>query len=359
MRFQAAIGLSVTARCPIRCAHCIVEADRRRAEQMDVEGAAALLDAAAHAHRRAAGVPRIEAVFITGGEPFYAPALLPALLARAGERGLVTVVVTNAYWAKDPATALASLRSFPGIDLLTISTDRFHRAFVGLNHIRHALAAARHLGIPCSVAVCGDDPAELAAEYQLLDGIVDPAHIVPAITLPAGRHSGAGSPRPATERGRCTNADVPLVFPDGRVIACSGIVDGLGRDHPLHLGNAWQTPLAAILADAERDVFVHGLRALGPEALAEGLPGDAAIEVPARFRAFGRCALCYAMAAEPALCAELRRRVERPAVARWVAEARSALLDEPMPGLGAESADAAGAPPPDRGRALAEDAHGG
>lgn len=331
MRFQTAIGLSVTTRCPIRCAHCIVEADRHRVEQMEVGEACALLDAAARSHLRAPGVARMDVVFITGGEPFFAPELLRALLSRAQANGLVTVVVTNAYWASNARVAIERLGSFPGIDVLTVSTDRFHRAFVGLERIRHAVAGARALGIPFSVAVCGDDAAELAAEQRLLEGIVDADRVLPAITLPAGRRSTApGKPRPAAGPGCCESADVPLVFPDGRVIACMGMVGGLGPDHPLLLGNTRRAPLARLLEDAERNLFVHALRSLGPEALVRGLPGDVPVHVPSRFRAFGRCALCYAMAADPGLCAALRRRVARPRVARWIAAARAARLNEAM-----------------------------
>lgn len=347
MRFRTAIGLSITARCPIRCAHCIVEADRRRTEQMEIGGARALLDAAARSHGRRADAPRMAVAFVTGGEPFFAPELLRATLLRAGELGLATVVVTNAFWATNARRALETLRSFPGIDVLTISTDRYHRAFVGLNRIRHAVAAARQLAIPLGVAVCGDGPAELAAEQKLLAGIVEEDEVLPALTLPAGRSAGrTRSLRPVAGPGRCEGADVPLVFPDGRVIACMGMVGGLGPAHPLLLGDAWRTPLEQLLESAERNVFLHAMRALGPYAFTGGPPDGAPLTIPRRFRAYGRCALCYAMAAEPAICSEVRRRAEEPTFTRLVAEARASLLHESMPARGAgHERGSTGAPP--------------
>lgn len=294
----SAVGLSITARCPLSCAHCIVAAGRHRTEEMPLDAAKACLDSCAADDRLG-----VRCVIVTGGEPFFSPRLLAGVLEHARSLDLFTVVVTNAYWAANRETALATLKRFPAIDLLTVSTDAFHRAFVSGEKVRSALAAAAALSIPSTVAVCADTPEDYAQTVSELRGMVTPDRIRVAGTMPAGR--GADRERPACEvNGRemsdpCTAADVPIVFPDGRVIACMGIVD-LPPGHPLLLGNARGAPLAALLERAADNVFLQAMRVLGPGALAalgvaEGLP--AALAIPR----FGTCSLCYGMAADSEL----------------------------------------------------------
>jgi hypothetical protein len=223
------------------------------------------------------------------------------VLEHARSLDLFTVVVTNAYWAANLETALATLKRFPGIDLLTVSTDAFHRAFVSGEKVRSALAAAAALSIASTVAVCADTDEEYEETASELRGMVTPDRIRVAGTMPAGR--GADREPPACEVNErkmsdpCTAADVPIVFPDGRAIACMGIVD-LPPRHPLLLGNARRTPLAVLLERAADNAFLHAMRVLGPGSLArasevaEGLP--AALAIPR----FGTCSLCYAMAAD-------------------------------------------------------------
>jgi hypothetical protein len=326
-RFLSAVGLSITARCPISCAHCIVEADRERTEEMSGDFAAGLLREAAAYYRDRGG-----AVIVTGGEPFFAPGLLARVLSEATLAGLVAVVVTNCYWAKSARAAVATLERHPGIGVLTFSTDIHHRRHVSLEKLGHAISAARTLGIPFSVAVCVENEEDRERSVSELSPLVEPERIACALTLPAGRAASLDlRTRPPTV-GRCLGADYPIVFPDGRVIGCMGIVNGLPRLHPLLLGDARETPLQRLLRASERNVFVHAMRALGPAAFTDGAGGPA-VQIPAEYARYGLCALCYATAGEPALLDQVRARLADPSFADKTAWARLYFLaEEEMPG---------------------------
>jgi hypothetical protein len=330
--FQSTIGLSITARCPIACDHCIVEAGRHRTEEMSPEIACATLEACARYKSGSDRDDRIGAVIITGGEPFFAPALLRTILGCAVRLQLVPVVVTNAFWARTEQSALQTLRALPEIAMLTFSTDRFHQKFISLAKVRNAISAARRLAIPFNVAACADSPAELEMVERQLAESVEPHLILPAITLPAGRRARAPGPAPlpeaASAMARCTGAEAPVVFPDGRVMGCMGIVSGLPSGHPLLLGNVHEKPLSDLLAAAEDNVFLHAMRALGPSGVMGDGPGEPVVRLPERYRAHGKCALCYAMADSPDLLDQVSDRLTQPDLVERVAYARLYCLGE-------------------------------
>jgi organic radical activating enzyme len=330
LSFQSAIGISITARCPIACDHCIVKADRNRTDEMTPAMVAGILDGCA-------GVDRspdegLGAVIFTGGEPFFSRALLKSALQLAASRGLLPVVVTNAYWATTEEAANDILRELPEIGMLTFSTDRFHQKFVALDKIRNAIAAAERLAIPFRIAVCADNVEELARVRSQLDGVADPDLVLPSITLPTGRRAESSGPLPEPEpdslKGRCTGAECPVVFPDGRVIACMGMVNGLPPGHPLLLGNVLRTPMGKLLLAAQDNIFLHAMRSLGPTHFLAPSPAPPGLSLPRHYLAYGTCALCYAIAQDPALLAQLRARLQDPDLAEHIAYARLYYLHE-------------------------------
>jgi hypothetical protein len=65
----------------------------------------------------------------------------------------------------------------------------------------------------------------------------------------------------------CSAASSPIIFPDGRVIACIGPVISLGFPHPLVLGNLRERTLHEILDNAESNPILHTIRVWGPRKL--------------------------------------------------------------------------------------------
>jgi len=304
--FQRALGLSITASCPIACPHCIVEAGPHRRETIELDVARSALSQAA-----AFDDGRIRSVVFTGGEPFFRPHLLDSLIAQADALGFVVSVMTNAFWARDAERALEFLRVHPHISQLTVSTDRNHRLFIPISAVRNAVRAAKALSIPVSVAVCLESMEDLEPSFCEVSDFCEPEKIRFSFALPAGR---AAAHDPQTDRppcspethDACASLDVPLIFPDGRVLACMGMVPSLPLRHPLYLGAVTEEPLEAILNRGRASEFIALMRrsACADATRALGLT-SASAEGLRRFRRFGNCALCYALLADSGLLDEV------------------------------------------------------
>ena len=258
------VHVLLTYRCPYECDHCFLHCGPHSAGTFTRARLAELLD-------QAVEVGTVEDLYFEGGEPtLYWPLLLEGIRG-ARARGLRTGLVTNAYWAEtedDAALWLADLRD-AGLDSLTLSDDRFHGGDAPVTPASRARAAAERLGMDVGV-ICVPHPDE--AEGVRFRGRA-------AETLAAGRPAAAPG-----ELAACPDED--LASP-GRVH-----VDAFGNVHlcqGLLLGNAWETPLARLLA--EHDAAAHPIS--GP--LIRGGPAVLAREhgVEVAEPGVSACHLCY------------------------------------------------------------------
>lgn len=332
LHFLRNVGLVMTYRCPIACPHCVLEAGPSRTEEMELGELLGWVEQIA-AYRRG----HVRVLSLTGGEPFYRPDVLAAVVRRAAELGLLTSVATNGFWAVTADHAVEELRSLDGVGLLSVSTDSHHLEFIGFDRVRNVLEAAERCAIPCRVAVCTerlDDPAHVALMDRLAD-ITDPGNVDTTITFPAGRAlTRLGTPRgprsPAPPEAACTAAATPVIFPDGRVVACIGPVMSLRGSHPLLLGNLRERPLADVFDAAEDDAVLHALRVWGPGRLAELVatcgPRHA---LPSSYLAHSPCDACYRLLAEPSIGGFLRELGRDRGFRELVRWARGQYLDEP------------------------------
>lgn len=331
LRFLATVGLVTTYRCPLACAHCIVEASPRRRELVDPGEADRWLEALA-----AYGGGRVRAVALTGGEPFLDLEHLQCLGALAARRGLLVTAVTNAFWATTPEEAERVLLAVPEVRVLTFSTDVYHLRAIPLERVANAVRAAARLGRRHVVAVCtrGRGDAETASLIDRVAEFVEPSRINVARIFPVGRarHLASGvefQEQPEPPPVACTMAHAPVLLPDGRVIACFGPVVALSHRHPLVLGDARATPLQEILDAAERNAVLHAIRIWGPGELVRRLRAmPVAHRLPARFVADSACCACHALLEDPQLCEALSVLGADPAFRREVAFGRVYYLGE-------------------------------
>jgi organic radical activating enzyme len=329
--FLSSIGFSMTARCPIVCPHCIVDAGPHRKEEMRKEEACAWLQqAAAYRHGH------IKSVVITGGEPFYTPDLLKELLGCAVSCRLVPIVITNAFWATSLSVALDTLQHLPQIRMLTVSTDTYHQRFIPIANAKNALLAARELGLAHNAALCFESEYDVGHQNTRaeLATVIDESLIRSASVSPAGR----ALRKLKIERFEtttecppwsCTAADYPTIFPDGKLICCMGMVQDLPPGHPLLLGNIREKPLAELLDAAERNTALQILRVWGPRRLLRVLEqGGARDRLPSRFIKHRCCDVCYALAADLSLLRRLLELTSDGSLAEEVAFARIHYLNE-------------------------------
>jgi organic radical activating enzyme len=331
MPFLKNIGLLMTYRCQVTCPHCIIEAGPHRHEEMDLEDALAWIRQAAQYR---AGY--IKVLSLTGGEPFYDITKLRQISSYGNRSGFLVSAVTNAYWASSPGEAITTLRSLPAVQMLSISTDAYHQVAIPIERVRNAAEAARVLGVPFTVAVCTeneDDPAYRAIVDELA-AFVDKDLILTAVTFRAGRalKRGAGLRYAMSDDppvSACSAGGSPIVFPDGRVMACIGPVIGLEEPHPLLLGNLREDCLRRILDSAELNPILHIIRLWGPRRLISMIR-EAGLGhlLPRSYVKDSVCNACYSLMSSPAIVEYLWELSEDPRLKEKVAYARAYYLKE-------------------------------
>jgi hypothetical protein len=329
--FLRYVGLMATLRCPVACPHCIVRAGPHRTEELPLAEARDWIRQVA-AYREG----WVKALGVTGGEPFCNLDLLGAIAEEAAAAGLVLSVATNAFWAPSRQEAIGVLEALPCLGVLTLSTDLYHLVSIPLDRIRNAADACDACDVPWSVSVCTQD--EQAAEHlALMDRVLEFAprdRIDVTYALPMGRAltSLDRSRYPQSTHPpvcACMRGGAPVIFPDGRVLACIGPIIDLPPGHPLEFGSLTREPLAAIFDRAETNVLLHALRMWGPRHLIGMLRGAGLGEhLQETYIRECTCDACYNLLANPALAAALGDIARDPAFAREVAYARAVYVQE-------------------------------
>ncbi len=329
--FLRDIGLVTTLHCQACCPHCIVRAGPKRTERITPDEAGSWLGQIAE-YRDG----HILAVALTGGEPFSDLEHLRVISRQAASRGLLVTAVTNAYWATSEAEALRILEDLPEIQILTFSTDVYHQRTIPLSNVENAVLAAQRLGRRYVVALCtrGENDSETDEIERQVERFTLPETINRAHIFPVGRARGirnllsySYSDKPPD--AACAMAHSPVIFPDGRVLACFGPIVGVASNHPLMLGNLNQDPLATILDRAEENAVLHAIRLWGPQELIQRMR-DAGLEshIPDRYVSKSVCCACFDVLTEPTLVEFLERLGEDADFRREVAFGRVYYLNE-------------------------------
>lgn len=331
MPFLMNVGLLLTCKCQVTCPHCILEAGPHRTEQMRTDDAVNWI-------RQIAGYRsgHIRVLALTGGEPFYDLDALQIISNCGREQGLFVSAVTNGFWASTPEKAVETLKRMDAIRLLSISTDVYHQKYIPFERITNAVAAARQCGVACSISVCTDNEQDPAYQRILeqVSELVPKEAIFNAVTFPVGRalarindlrYDTTPDPPPSA----CSAGGSPIIFPDGRVIACIGPVIDLKSEHPLLLGNLRTQSLAEILDAAEANPVLHAIRLWGPQKLIS-MVRDAGLGefLPRNYIKGSVCNACYCLMKSPQIVAYLDSLAQDEAFAAKVAYGRVYYLSE-------------------------------
>lgn len=199
-----------TSNCTAACSHCSMNSEPGRRERLSFEAIRDALDAL-HAE-----FP-LRVVIFAGGEPTLLGETLLNAIAHAASRGLLTRLVTNAYWATTRARARARLVAFreAGLNELNLSADDQHLPYVPFERVEHAWHASRGLGFQAVIIANCSGPRS----------VVTPAYIEDRLGERLARRFDAdGSP-------------LPLALPSR-----DGTVYGLSNAHLQRLGRAANLP---------------------------------------------------------------------------------------------------------------------
>jgi hypothetical protein len=299
------VGLLITERCNIECAHCWLGSGPDRGATMDMEDAHGFI-------AQAGEIPTVEWISLTGGEPFLYPELLEASVRCASEKGLRTECVTNCYWAGTEQEAEEALGRIAeaGLDVINMSVDDFHQRHIHFERVRNCYRAARSLGLKVVVMCAAARSSALRAnevkillgdEYIQILGAGEPRPTAQAIIIedafiPVGR--GAEIPEEEWLAGEspvvgpCNLALRDIgISPSGGVLPCCSAASLVGE---ARLGDAREESLAKILERAARRPLFMALKKDGPSALAEKLNLKKSGYV-------SRCHLCHDVLVNPEL----------------------------------------------------------
>jgi hypothetical protein len=250
------VEFSVTYRCNSRCAHCFVEADRRRAHPAAIDR-----DLAVDVVRRVTARYDPASIMTFGGEPLLYPDVTCAIHAAATAYGIPQrQVITNAGLPRGAAAAgdLARRLAESGVNNVSISVDVFHQEHVPLDAVARNARAYAEAGIarlawnPCWVVSAEDDNPWNRRTREVLDALahlpveVSEGNVVQpdgsarrwlASYLPPRVEMPAGSCEDVPYGARLDEMDSLCIEPDGGVSIC----------HDWTIGNAGQEDVLAIL----------------------------------------------------------------------------------------------------------------
>jgi hypothetical protein len=299
------VGLLLTDRCDIACAHCWLG--------QSSEGADMSLDEGRRYIDQISSIASVEWISFTGGEPFLLPGLLNALIDHASAKDLRTECVTNCSWAVTPEKTKESLNTLKesGLDVVNISTDDFHMEFVPFEKVRNCFEAAKSLGLKIvimSAAQAGGTHriAEiinlLGPEEIRIIGGQEVAGELSAIAIETGFIPvGRGAEVPFNKwligesqiEGPCH-----LVLRDigidtkGELLACCSATSFQRRGR---LGRVVETGIQRLLDDASEQPLFKILSEHGPSSLADSLG------IQWRNGFVNRCHLCHEVLGDPRL----------------------------------------------------------
>ena len=240
------------------------------------------------------------------------PQHLERLLEIANGCGFATRVITNGFWARNPATGRRLLyrMQLAGLDSLNFSADRYHLEFLPAAVLRQAIDIAWEAGYPVIVNTVLNAPGDPVAAFSQLYGIAAerirpfdedefllqlaagcvPPEMQRMVNLSYGRLVGLGraaqypeehllSPLASYARTPCAEVvNRPVIYPDGSFQACccaGGKIEGFT------IGNVHDSPLATLFDAMNARTHFWFINRFGPRVLYEAMAESASDPVVA------------------------------------------------------------------------------
>lgn len=231
----------LTYACSFECDHCFVYSSPQARGTFT-------LNQIKRVFEELTNIETLQQVYFEGGEAFLFYPLMVKGIKIARDKGLKVGIVTNAYWATTEEDAELWLKPLLklGISDLSLSDDTFHSEDEKESLAKHALTAAKRLGMPVGVISIEEPRVEKGQDT------VKEAPVIGGSTMFRGRAVEKlikGLPtRPWRDFTECPYEDLEnpkRVHLDsyGNVHLCQG----------LSMGNMWQTPLSELINNYDCD----------------------------------------------------------------------------------------------------------
>jgi MoaA/NifB/PqqE/SkfB family radical SAM enzyme len=270
--YVTSIAILYSYKCNFQCKHCSVSAGPQHSEILS-------MDYVEKTIKEASEIASIQVVVATGGEPTLFPSHLEFLIRAASDLGLVTRLVTNAWWARTLEAVRARIKRWRrlGLEELNVSFDDFHaehlRAYGGEQNIVNAVRAAVDEGLRVAVAITKTLHSRIDAAYvrRILGELADEVVILEDFISPTSRATClyAETPRSLPPAGGCAHAGSEIsIHPNGDVAFCCGhIIADPASGWFTRVGNIKREHLWDVVDRIRRNALIWYLRLLGPHAL--------------------------------------------------------------------------------------------
>lgn len=299
------IVFSVTYDCPISCKYCVTESGMWHGPALDAGFMKNTIDEAVE-------LGQLISVVFTGGEPLLKKQDIKEAIRHAHQHELWTRIVTNAFWATTPGTALRTLRELKeaGLSEINLSCDDLHQEHIPMERIRNAYRAAKELDLPI-----------LIAHKQIKNGKVTPESICDflgvqlsefkegqvnqktdlystSLTVPVGHGVSTLNPDdyiiyPSSWlacSAPCTSILSSIIIsPTKEVRICCGMIDQ--RVPELTVGSLESQTLAEIVYEGNTDLIANWLALEGPYGIMNFVQ-EKAPEIHFKERYVNQCHLC-------------------------------------------------------------------
>jgi hypothetical protein len=273
------IHFLLSYKCDLACDHCFVYGSPNAKGTFTLEQMKKVF-------AELSKLETIEWIIFEGGEPFLFYPLMHEGIRMAYRMGFKTAIVTNAYWATSEEDAELWIKPLHDLGLfdMSVSDDEFHYDDREASPAKHALNAAKRLGISCGPIHIGKPTVAEGIDKDQGKG----KPVIGGGAMFRGRAVEKlieGLPRrPWQEFTECPYEDLRN---PGRVH-----LDAYGNIHlcqGLSMGNMWDVPLSKIVKQYHADS--HPICRL----LVDGGPARLAREynVPHEAECVDACHLCY------------------------------------------------------------------
>lgn len=256
------LTFSLTLACPLKCAHCIVDAGPERASTtMPLEVARHYADQMKDLYAYG-----IHTLSFTGGEPLVARQQLRMISDAAAAAGMSCGVVTAAYWATRRDAADRIVSSLPGLHVWDLSIDAYHEPFVSFDRVRTAYEAVKEHDRTVSIRFSYHDPLNESDKRILehIHGFAKEAEVCSQKIRKVGR--GVDLDLPDSQKFHpwtkpCITQGMVVRYDGSIAPCCVNLVEE--RRHPFQLGDARSRPLTGLHSDYISHPLLQMLRTIG------------------------------------------------------------------------------------------------
>lgn len=295
------LAFGYSTRCNVRCEHCVATEDSDN-RTMAFDKAKELIG-----KLEQAGVGGIS---FTAGEPFLDYREIAELVELCSQLGIYTRIVTNSFWAKEPAAAdrlVAGLQE-NGLCQLRLSYSRWHRKNIDRQNVLNAARSCQKIGLDYFISFITDFAKEDEEDERFLreHGL----KFFPEPVIYAGRARSFKRRGIRTDyQANCCEMS-PYLTPDLEMYACCDAGSNFRETNFFYLGSLNDHTLDELYTRSETDRLYTLIRTMGLTNIASyaGMPAR-------RIITHGKCELCRKLFNSPETVTRLR--AEAAQLAAW------------------------------------------